>query len=157
MSGTMVDHNYLFHREVSGCLRRILVDEVPQPFRFVDVGCGDATEIVGALRCTRIARYHGIDLSRAALDLAAQALAALDCPVTLEQRDFVEALGEGAEPADVVWIGLSLHHLMTPAKLAVMLAIHGLVGGALAPPRHRPSRGQRVQRSLSDRYGWSGG
>ena len=37
---TMVDHNYLFHREVYGWLRRILVDEARQPFRFVDVGCG---------------------------------------------------------------------------------------------------------------------
>ena len=47
---TMVDHNYLFHREVYGWLHRILVDEARQPFRFVDVGCGDAAEIVGALR-----------------------------------------------------------------------------------------------------------
>ena len=125
---TMVDHNYLFHREVYGWLHRILVDEARQPFRFVDVGCGDAAEIVGALSGTRITRYHGIDLSRAALDLAEQALAALDCHATLEQRDFVEALGEGAEPTDIVWIGLSLHHLLTPAKLAVMRAIRGIVG-----------------------------
>ena len=125
---TMVDHNYLSHREVYDCLRQILVDEAPQPFRFVDVACGDAIEIVGALQGTRIADYHGIDLSRAALDLAGRALAVLACPVTLEQRDFVEALGEGAEPADVVWIGLSLHHLLTPAKLAVMRAIRGIVG-----------------------------
>lgn len=124
---TMVDHNYLCHHEVYRCLRQILLDEAPQPFRFVDVACGDATEIVGALRGTPIARYHGIDLSRAALDLAGRALAELACPVSLEQRDFVEALGEGGEPADVVWIGLSLHHLLTPAKLAVMCAIRGLL------------------------------
>jgi Methyltransferase domain len=125
---TLIDHNYLYHREVYDCLHRILVDEAPDPFRFVDVACGDAGEIVGALRDTRIACYHGIDLSRAALDLAGDAVAALACPVTLEERDFVEALGEGARPADVVWIGLSLHHLLSPAKLAVMRAIRSIVG-----------------------------
>ena len=110
---TLIDHNYLYHHEVYDRLHQILVEEAPQSFRFVDVACGDASEIAGALQDTRIARYHGIDLSRAALDLAGPALAVLDCPVTLEQRDFVEALGEGAQPADVVWIGLSLHHLQT--------------------------------------------
>src|SRR5260221_12229851 len=84
---TMVDHNYLYHREVYGCLRRILVNEAPKPFRFVDVACGDALEIVDVLRGTRITRYHGVDLSRAALDLASRALAGLACPATLEQRD----------------------------------------------------------------------
>jgi Methyltransferase domain len=125
---TMIDHNYLYHREVYGCLHRILIDEAPQPFRFVDVACGDATEIVGALRGTRISQYHGIDLSRTALDIARPAVAALGCPVKLEQRDLVEALRDRAEPADVVWISLSLHHLLTPAKHAVMRAIRGIVG-----------------------------
>jgi SAM-dependent methyltransferase len=123
----MMDHNYLFHREVYGCLRRILVDEGPRPFRFLDLGCGDA-EIAGALKGTRIAHYHGVDLSRAALDLAEQSLAALGCPVTLEERDVIEFLGDHPEPAGVVWSGLLLHHFPTPAKRAAMRAIRGVVG-----------------------------
>ncbi|MEA2525039.1 MAG: hypothetical protein QOF73_2266 [Thermomicrobiales bacterium] len=123
----MVDNNYLFHREAYGWLHQILVDEAVQPFRFLDIACGDADATVRALSGTRVARYHGIDQSPAALDLAREALAALACPVTLEQRDFVEALGDRPAPVDVVWIGLSLHHLRAPAKLAVMRAIRGIV------------------------------
>src|SRR5439155_15724705 len=32
------------------------------------------------------------------------------------------------EPADVVWIGLALHHLQTPDKQALMRAVHAAVG-----------------------------
>ena len=75
-----------------------------------------------------IGRYHGVDLSRAALDLAEKNLAALDCPVKLEQRDFVEAVNTHTEPEDIVWIGLSLHHFPASAKLDVMRRIRGIVG-----------------------------
>jgi SAM-dependent methyltransferase len=125
---TLVDNNYLFHREASACLRQVLMDEAPRPFRFLDLACGDGAEIVEVLRGTPIARYHGIDLSRAALDLADLNLAALDCPMLLEQRDFVEAVTVRSEPADVVWIGQSLHHFQTSDKLRVMRAIRGIVG-----------------------------
>lgn len=30
-----IDNNYYFHREVYERLRQILIDEVPQPFRFL--------------------------------------------------------------------------------------------------------------------------
>jgi hypothetical protein len=39
---TIVDNNYVFHREVHGQLHRILVDEVTRPFCFLDIACGDA-------------------------------------------------------------------------------------------------------------------
>jgi len=99
-----------------------------QPFRFLDIACGDARATVDALKGTRVAHYHGIDLSQAALDLASKALEALACPVTLDHRDFVEALRDRPEPVDVAWIGLSLHHLLTPDKLTFMREIRGVVG-----------------------------
>jgi SAM-dependent methyltransferase len=125
---TLVDENYLFHREAYACLRQILLDEFPQPFRFLDIACGDATASVTALTGTHIAHYHGIDLSQAALDLASRSLAVLECPVTLARADFVAALQEQHEPVDVVWIGLSLHHLRSPGKLEVMRAIRKILG-----------------------------
>jgi hypothetical protein len=126
---TLVDNNYLDHREASACLRQTLTDEAPRPFRFLDLACGDAAEITEVLRDTPIAGYHGVDLSRTALDLAERNLAALDCPVPLEQRDFVDAVTVRPEPADVVWIGQSLHHFETGDKLRIMRAIRQLVGG----------------------------
>jgi SAM-dependent methyltransferase len=125
---TLVDENYLFHREAYACLHQILVDEVRHPFRFLDIACGDATASVDALTGTPVANYYGIDLSAAALELARHSLAVLECPVTLEQADYVEALRGWSEPVDVVWLGLSLHHLQTAEKLAVLGAIRRVLG-----------------------------
>ena len=44
----------------------------------------------------------------------------LPCPATLRQGDFVETLDAPGEPTDVIWIGLSLHHLHATAKLDAM-------------------------------------
>ena len=123
-----VDNNYFYHREVYARLHRILVDEAVQPFRFLDIACGDAKATVETLKGTRVAHYYGIDLSQAALELASKALESLGCPVTLDHRDFVEALHDWPEPVDVAWIGLSLHHLLAPAKLSLMREIRGIVG-----------------------------
>ncbi len=68
----VVENNYLFHREAYGWLHRILADEVDRPFRFLDIACGDASATVDALKETRIAHYHGIDLCGEALVLASQ-------------------------------------------------------------------------------------
>ena len=57
-----VDNNYFYHREVYGQLHRILVEEAVQPFRFLDIACGDARATVDALKGTRVAHYHGIDV-----------------------------------------------------------------------------------------------
>lgn len=116
----MVDHDYLFHKGAYGCLHRVLMDEISQPFAFLDVACGDASMSVEALQGTQIRRYFGIDISEQALGLAAERLKSLTCTVTLEARDFADALGDWAEPVDVVWIGLSLHHFLKPGKLEVM-------------------------------------
>lgn len=96
--------------------------------RFLDIGCGDAKATVDALKGARVAHYHGIDLSQAALDLASKALETLACPVTLDHRDFVAALRDRPQPVDVAWIGLSLHHLLAPAKLSLMREIRSVVG-----------------------------
>lgn len=94
----VVDHNYLQHREVYARLRQVLVEEATQPFRFLDIACGDATSTVAALQGTRVASYHGIDLSGAPIDLARDALRQLDCPATLEQRDLPRRCMIGPRP-----------------------------------------------------------
>src|ERR1051326_7667459 len=88
----VVDNNYMFHREVYDLLRLILDEEAVDPFRFLDIACGDARATVGALKGLPVAYYYGIDLSRPALDLASVAVGTLGCPATLYQRDFVELL-----------------------------------------------------------------
>jgi SAM-dependent methyltransferase len=145
----IVDHNYLFHREAYGHLRRILLEDAARPFRFLDLACGDASATVRALEGTEIASYCGVDLSAEALDLAGAALADLGCPVSLRERDFVEALAAWAEPVEVIWIGLSLHHLRAPAKLEAMRAACRLLSrrGMLLAYEHTSPDGE-------DRAGW---
>jgi len=124
----VVDNNYLFHREAYAQLHRILVDEAVGPFWFLDIACGVARPAQAADRYRPVALHHGIDHSQAALNLAANALATLRCPIKLERRDFVEALRAWSHPVDVAWIGLSLHHLRTPTKLTLMRKIRSMVG-----------------------------
>jgi SAM-dependent methyltransferase len=116
----VVANNYMFHREVYAELRRFLLVEAPGRYSFLDLACGDARATVCALADTPIGSYHGIDLSSPALAIAAKSLTALDCRVTLEHRDFVEALANLDEEFDVIWIGQSLHHLDRAKKLAAM-------------------------------------
>ena len=87
-----VDNNYFYHHEVYGQLHRILVDEVVQPFRFLDIACGDARATVETLRGMRVAHYYGIDLSQAALELASKALKLLGwTALTTEEYEAMRA------------------------------------------------------------------
>jgi Methyltransferase domain len=125
----LVESDCLAHREVSDILRQTLNDVFKSPFCFLDIACGDASMMKTALRGTQVRHYHGIDLSQAALDLAAANLAELPFEVELDHRDFVEAMMRRPEHADAAWCGLSIHHLPTDNKLRLMKAIRGATGG----------------------------
>ena len=124
----VVTLNYMFHREVYGELRQLLLAETQRSYSFLDLACGDASATVNALVGTSIASYRGIDLSQPALAIAAKTLAVIDCRITLEHRDFVEALANLHETVDVIWIGQSLHHLDRAQKLAAMRDARRLCG-----------------------------
>ncbi len=109
----LVESDCLAYREVSGILRETLNDVFTSPFCFLDIACGDASTTKAALRGTQVRHYHGIDLSQAALDLAAANLADLPFEVDLDHRDFVEAMMRRPEHADASWCSLSIHHLST--------------------------------------------
>lgn len=136
----LVDHDDLSHREVRAVLHGQLVETIGRPFRFLDLACGDASMTVAALQGTPVIEYHGIDLSAPALQLAKNTVAALQCKVWLEQNDFVAAMRNRPEPADVAWIGLSLHHLQTDDKLELMREIRGIVGDGGLFLIYEPSR-----------------
>jgi hypothetical protein len=71
----LVESDYLSHIEVGRILQETLNQVFASPFCFLDIACGDATMMKAALRGTRVLHYHGIDLSQAALELAAANLA----------------------------------------------------------------------------------
>jgi SAM-dependent methyltransferase len=114
-----IEHNTLHHREVGGILRRELLTRAA-PFSFLDLACGDADLTAAALQGTQVASYTGVDFSAPALAAAASTIAALGCPRTLQEADFTDFLRANRESFDVVYLGLSLHHLETAAKREMM-------------------------------------
>jgi len=122
--------NLMYHREVYGLLKEIVLAETPQRFSFLDVACGDASASAAMLQGTSIGHYHGIDLSRPSLDLAAEMLSGLRCNVDLYCRDFVGAMSEWKAPVDIVWIGMSLHHLQSVEKQRLMVDVHSVLAGS---------------------------
>lgn len=123
----VVEGNYLNHREAYQALNRFLVEDLNRPFRFLDLACGDAQESVQALSGTQIVHYQGMDLAEEALQLASRNLQNLECTSELEQADFVDEMRHGTARVDIVWIGLSLHHLSTIEKKELIENIHRLM------------------------------
>lgn len=119
----LVDNDYLSHKEVGERLGAALIGAFAKPFALVDIACGDASLMKRVLPGTRAAHYHGIDLAEPALELAAKNLAGMAFAVDLDQRDFIAAMNDRPEPADVSWCSLSIHHLETPGKLELLKAI----------------------------------
>jgi hypothetical protein len=108
--------NYFQHREVYALLGQFL-RRISRPFRLLDLGCGDAGFMAKALEGTTISRYTGVDLASMALTLAKKNLAGLPCEQCLMEKDFYAVVGEGEIAAEVIWIGLSFHHLPLPQKV----------------------------------------
>ena len=112
----VVQNNYLYHREVYARLHHFLSDRVAQAFTLLDLGCGDAGCMAQALAGTAVRRYLGVDLSQMALDLAARNLALLRCEYQLQEKDYYEVVREGGIKAEVIWLGLTFHHLPLTQK-----------------------------------------
>ena len=146
--GKVVAGNWLSHREVGAFLHQTLNDTFARPFDFLDIACGDASMMKTALAGTRLRHYHGIDLSKPALDLAAGNLDGMPFAVDLDHRDFVEAMLSRPEPADAAWCSLSIHHLSTDDKRRLLTAIRGAVGARgiflLYEPTLRPDEDRRA-------------
>lgn len=114
-----IEHNTLFHCEVGAILRRELLAR-HEPFTFLDLACGDADLTAAALRGTKTSAYTGVDFSAPALALAANKIAELGCPRALHEADFTDFLRQNKESFDVIYLGLSLHHLKGETKREMM-------------------------------------
>jgi Methyltransferase domain len=127
----LVNADQLSHRAVASLLHDMLNQTFKTPFAVLDIACGDASEMKQALAGTNIRHYHGIDLSEPALELAAENLKNMPFEVELDHRDFVEAVTNRPEPADVAWCSLSIHHLENDGKLRLLQAVRDATGTCL--------------------------
>jgi len=123
----VVDANYLFHREAMASLSAWLDGRVVRSF--LDLGCGDASFTTEVLAGRGVERYRAVDLSPVALDLARENARRLGGGRELICGDFFEEVPRMVSMSDVVYIGLSLHHLPNDQKAEFFRSVVGCVAG----------------------------
>lgn len=119
----LVDADCLSHRQVGEILKMAVNQNGMESFVFLDLACGDAHVMGQTLSGTKIGLYRGIDMSKSALELAANNLKDVPFEVELIQGDFVYAIRRLRSPVDVIFCSLSIHHLKTDEKLELMKSI----------------------------------
>jgi cyclopropane fatty-acyl-phospholipid synthase-like methyltransferase len=119
----VLEHDYMHHEAAYGKLHEILNAEVDHPFSFADLACGDAYSSSRCLANTQVSEYTGIDLSEWALKLAEKELKRIHARYRLITGDFVEFDKYMDTPPDVVWVGMSVHHLVTDEKERFMTKV----------------------------------
>ncbi len=111
-----MDNDYAGHMEAYKALGDFLKTSIDKPFAIFDLGCGDADLMAQSLKNTLIQRYEAVDVSDDILGLAKKNMAHLNCEKYFIPGDFTNVIHKHNGPFDVIWIGLSLHHLSLKQK-----------------------------------------
>jgi len=127
----VVGLDYLNHRGTFAAIGKAL-DGFAAPFSFLDLGAGDAEWTTRVLASRRLASYEAVDISSVALGLAEKNAEALACEKRFTQADFFSFVQNTTTPRDVVFIGLSLHHLLLEDKKRFFASVRRF----LAPGGH---------------------
>lgn len=114
----IIQHNYMFHNEISSAVRDGLVSFKPNHMlNVLDLGCGDGSMTLPLLPANRIATYTGCDLSKPALDLAQRQLESLNIQSTLICDDMLKVVADQPEQSvDLVFSSYAIHHLKANNK-----------------------------------------
>ena len=113
----VLENNYMYHKEIYQAVGMLLHQQFAhQPFKMLDLGCGDACYLANALQGTTISHYTGFDLSDPALALAADNIATLGCAANLLNIDFKAGLAQVTERFDVIFSSYAVHHLNSEEK-----------------------------------------
>jgi cyclopropane fatty-acyl-phospholipid synthase-like methyltransferase len=114
------EYDYMCHEAAYGRLNEILNAEIDRHFSFADLACGDAYFSSRCLANTSVSEYTGIDLSEWALSLAEKELERIPTRHRLIAGDFVDFDKYMDTPPDIVWVGMSVHHLNAHEKKMFM-------------------------------------
>jgi SAM-dependent methyltransferase len=116
--------NYMSHREIHECVREVLTGQANNGrFALLDLGCGNARLLADSLRILAPRRYLGVDLSRSALEEAAQYLQGLPAVELREQDLLACALSEPAGSLEITYSGFAVHHLNPADKQRLFQAV----------------------------------
>jgi len=128
----IVDHDYLHHRAAYAAIGRVL-GQFAHPISFLDLGAGDADSTSKVLAQRAVRSYQAVDLSDIALQLAKKNSEPLIAEKRFIHADFFQYVKEITDVYDIVFIGLSLHHLPFADKKRFLPELWRLVapGGSL--------------------------
>ncbi len=128
----VIEHDCMEHTVVYSAVREVLAAR-QNPFRLLDLGCGDAAGIKPALVGSAVATYVGVDCAAPALDAARAVLADVSFSVDLRVADFMSFVAETDETFDVVVACFALHHFQANEKREFLRAVQRIlaVGGEL--------------------------
>ncbi len=127
----VLESDYLWHGMASQALGKLIEEHFggDVPIRFLDLACGDAETASRLLSNRPGARYVGVDRSPQALAAATARVANLGPRAELVTADFVDFLGVCDDQFDVIYVGLSAHHL----READLRRLFGAIVRRLAP------------------------
>lgn len=128
----VIEHDCMEHTVVYAAVRDVLAAR-NEPFRLLDLGCGDAAGIKPALAASAVATYVGVDCAAPALDAASVVLADVPFAVDLRVADFMKFVTETDETFDVVVACFALHHFQADEKREFLSAVQRILapGGQL--------------------------
>jgi SAM-dependent methyltransferase len=112
-----IQANILCHDEMFRTLDSFLTSHFGyRPFRFADLGCGDASAVLNTLRNKAVAHYIGVDAAEDLIAKASHTLQPLPCEKTLICGNMETVLNDLPGPVDVIFCSYSLHHLRQAEK-----------------------------------------
>lgn len=111
----ILQHDYMDHRRVYSLLRSHY-QSLTTPFDLLELGCGDASQSVPALKGSLIRSYRGVDLSAVALQLAEAAVCQLQVPALLQVGELLDYLQSCGDRFDQLLVAFALHHLSAEQK-----------------------------------------
>lgn len=150
----IVASDLLRHRGVFQAIREWAFLCRPGPFSLADLGSGDSGFIAGAFADTGLWSYTGIDMSRRALERAAEHLAGARFRVRLVEADMLEWLrrtADGDGEIDVLLSLYSVHHLPSEGKRTFLA-----LAAARLPPGGVLLFGDLFRRGEESRETWLG-
>lgn len=127
----VLESDHLWHDMASQALWKLIEEHFrgDAPIRFLDLACGDAETTSRLLMSRPMAKYVGVDRSPQALAAAAPRVANLGPRAELVTADFVDFLEVCDDRFDVIYVGLSAHHL----RDAGLRRFFPAIGRRLAP------------------------
>jgi SAM-dependent methyltransferase len=102
------------------------------PLRFLDLGCGDASQLIDHLQELDVDTYVGYDLSNTALALAKENLTFMAGKTRFVEGRMEELLAEDENMYDIIHTSFAVHHLDDDMKAAMIrMASERLAPGGL--------------------------